>query len=73
VAGFTSEGFRHMGLFSKGPSNQSHDNHNHRAAKNESTAKVKFENDTSLLHEAEIAEKEGRLKDAQLIRRKIGD
>jgi hypothetical protein len=62
-----------MGLFSKGPSNQYHDNHNHRAAKKDSTAKVKFENDKSLLREAEIAEKEGRLRDAQLIRRKIGD
>jgi hypothetical protein len=62
-----------LGLFSKGPSNQYHDNHNNRAAKNDPTAKVKFDNDKSLLHEAEIAEQEGRLRDAQLIRRKIGD
>ena len=62
-----------MGLFSKGPSNQYHDNHNHPVSRDDPTTKVKFENDRSLLHEAEIAEKEGRLRDAQMIRRTLGD
>jgi hypothetical protein len=62
---------RRLGLFSKGPSNQYNDLNQGESDK--SIKQVRFANDKSLLHEAEIAEQEGRIEDAQLIRRKIGD
>lgn len=60
-----------MSLFDRGPSNQYNDLN--QGEPDKSIKQTKFENDKSLLHEADIAQREGRIEDAQLIRRKIGD